>query len=70
MLSRAVANRKKDQLVTTEISTPAPPDLDTRGMDLDALLALAHEKGYSMDELVRRSKVGRQPLGLVIGDAP
>ncbi len=56
--------------VNTEKLTPAPPDLDTSGMDLDALLALAHEKGYSMDELVRCSTVGRKPLGGVVGDAP
>ena len=43
----------------TDLSTtPIPADLDTKGMDLDALLELAHERGYSMDELAERSGHG------------
>ncbi len=67
-----VKKKRKDDLmrVVTESLTPVPSGLDTRGLDLDALLALAHEKGYSIDELVRRSTVGRQTLGGVVGNVP
>ena len=43
----------------TDISTtPIPADLDTNGMNLDDLLKLAYEEGYSMDELAKRSGLG------------
>lgn len=51
-----------------EVVTPIPADLETEGLSLDQLLELAHEKGYSMDALVARSGVGRQPDGGVVGN--
>ena len=49
---------------------PVPTDLDTDGLNLDALLEIASEKGYSMDELVAHSGIRRKPLGGVVGDVP